>query len=162
MSRVLSVPPGPAGDPSPLTRGRKRIGEEGVERLLTRTNEAGKSAGAINDKSLGRVIVDSTVMEKNIPHPADARLFERSRQRLVKLAARRDCGFARAMHVWRPAWHGKPAAMPMPVSSSACARHRDDCISKGKAHGRDEFGCKVRPHGTCPCPTLDVLVRAGE
>lgn len=76
----------PPIDPSSLVRWRKRIGEEGVEWLLTKTIEAGRASGAISDKSLKRVAVDTTVMEKTIAHPTDARLYERARARLVGLA----------------------------------------------------------------------------
>lgn len=76
----------PPIDPSSLTRWRKRIGEEGVEWLLTKTIEGGRASGAVTDKSLKRVAVDTTVMEKAIAHPTDARLYERARARLVDLA----------------------------------------------------------------------------
>ncbi len=71
---------------SSLTNWRKRIGEEGVDWLLTKTIEAGIAAGLIDKRSAEQVIVDTTVMEKDIAHPADARLYERARERLVKLA----------------------------------------------------------------------------
>ena len=45
-------------DPSSLTRWRKRIGEEGVEWLLTQTIQAGRKSGAIDEGSLKRVAVD--------------------------------------------------------------------------------------------------------
>ena len=73
-------------DPSSLTRWRNRIGEEGAEWLLTKTIEAGRTSGAVDDKSFERVSVDTTVMEKNIAYPTDARLYERARQKLVALA----------------------------------------------------------------------------
>jgi IS5 family transposase len=76
----------PPIDPSSLTRWRNRIGEEGAEWLLTKTIEAGRASGAVDDKSLERVSVDTTVMEKNIAYPTDARLYERARQKLVALA----------------------------------------------------------------------------
>ena len=76
----------PPIDPSSLVRWRKRIGEEGVEWLLTKTIEAGRASGAVTDKSLKRVAVDTTVMEKTIAHPTDARLYERARALLVGLA----------------------------------------------------------------------------
>ena len=66
-------------DPSSLTRWRKRIGEEGVEWLLTQTIEAGRKSGAIDESSVKRVAVDTTVMEKAIAYPTDARLYERAR-----------------------------------------------------------------------------------
>ena len=76
----------PPIDPSSLVRWRKRIGEEGVEWLLTKTIEAGRASGAVTDKSLKRVAVDTTVMEKTIAHPTDARLYERARALLAGLA----------------------------------------------------------------------------
>jgi IS5 family transposase len=82
----------PPIDPSSLTRWRGRIGEEGVEWLLTKTIEAGREAGVIHERSAEAVIVDTTVMEKAIAHPTDARLYEKARLRLVKLA--RDAGIA--------------------------------------------------------------------
>ena len=77
-------------DPSSLTRWRKRIGEEGVEWLLTKTIEAGRGAGVISERSVEAVIVDTTVMEKAIAHPTDARLYEKARRRLVALAQEAD------------------------------------------------------------------------
>ena len=76
----------PPIDPSSLVRWRKRIGEEGVEWLLTKTIEAGRKSGAVDDGSLSRVAIDTTVMEKNIAHPTDARLYEKARRHLVALA----------------------------------------------------------------------------
>ena len=57
-----------------------------MEWLLTKTIEAGRSSGTITDNALKRVAVDTTVMEKNIAHPTDARLYERTRALLVGLA----------------------------------------------------------------------------
>ena len=79
-------------DPSLLTRWRKRIGEEGVEWLLTTTIEAGHDAELISERSVEAVIVDTTVIEKAIAHPTDARLYERARGRLVALA--QDAGLS--------------------------------------------------------------------
>ncbi len=62
---------------------RLRIGEEG---LLTQTIEARRKSGVINESSVKRVAVDTTVMEKAIAYPTDARLYERARARLVVLA----------------------------------------------------------------------------
>ena len=73
-------------DPSSLTRWRKRIGEEGVEWMLTQTIEAGKRAGMVKGNDLKRVTVDTTVMEKNIAPPTDAKLYETARRKLVGLA----------------------------------------------------------------------------
>jgi transposase, IS5 family len=191
----------PPIDASSLTRWRGRIGEEGVEWLLTKTIEAGQASGALTDKSLKRVAVDTTVMEKNIAHPTDARLYERARAQLVALA--REAGvelrqsYARlaprlAMQVGRYAHARQFRRMrkglrklkgytgrvlrdlrrqidDIPMGSlrdriiarlalvsqllhqepkgrdKIYALHEPevDCISKGKARVRYEFGCKV-------------------
>jgi hypothetical protein len=65
---------------------RGRIGEEGVEWLLTQTIRAGQKSGVIDEDSAKRVAVDTTVMEKNIAYPTDARLYERARDQLAALA----------------------------------------------------------------------------
>lgn len=79
-------------DPSSMTRWRNRIGEEGVEWLLTETIRAGQRAGVVKGNDLKRVTVDTTVMEKNIAHPTDARLYETARRKLVGLA--REAGLS--------------------------------------------------------------------
>ena len=68
--------------PTSLTRWRKRLGEEGCEWLLSETVEAAKRLKLVKRTSLERVTVDTTVSEKAIDYPTDARLYERSRQRL--------------------------------------------------------------------------------
>ena len=65
---------------------RDRIGEEGAEWLLTKTIEAGRASGAVKDESLSQVSIDTTVMEKNIAYPTDARLYEKARAKIVALA----------------------------------------------------------------------------
>ena len=77
----------PPIDPSSLTRWRKRIGEAGLEWMLTQTIKAAESARVVKPQSFQKVIVDSTVQEKAIAHPTDSKLLERAREHLVKLAA---------------------------------------------------------------------------
>lgn len=72
--------------PSSMTRWRKRIGEAGAEELLKQTIEAGLQVKAIKVTQLRRVNIDTTVQEKNIRFPTDARLYDRARERLVKEA----------------------------------------------------------------------------
>ena len=52
--------------------------------LLTKVIETGREAAVI--RNVEAVIVDTTVMEKAIGHPTDARLYEKARRRLVALA----------------------------------------------------------------------------
>lgn len=188
-------------DPSSLTRWRGRLGEEGVEWLLTQTIRAGQKSGVIDEDSARRVAVDTTVMEKDIAYPTDARLYERAREQLVDLAQEAEVdlrqSYARlgprlALQVGRYA-HAKqfkrmrkalkklkgytgrvlrdlrrqmddiPAGdlrdriaarltlvsqllhQPPKGSGKIYALHEPevDCISKGKARVRYEFGCKV-------------------
>lgn len=73
---------------SDLSRWRKRIGVEGLEFLLAQTIRLGLAVEAVKPSSLERVTVDTTVQPKAIAHPTDAKLLNRSRERLVRLAAR--------------------------------------------------------------------------
>ena len=78
----------PPVDPSSLSRWRRRMGEEGVEWLLTVTIEAAGKAEVIKPNSAEKLIVDTTVMEKAITFPTDSKLLECARKRLVRLAQR--------------------------------------------------------------------------
>ena len=69
-----------------MSRWRDRIGEEGAEWLLTKTIEAGRAAGTVTDANLKRVVMYTTVMEKAIAHPTDAKLYEKARSKPVALA----------------------------------------------------------------------------
>jgi IS5 family transposase len=73
-------------DPSSMTRWRKRVGESGAEELLKETIASGLKLKAIKPGQLKRVNVDTTVQEKEIRFPTDARLYDRARQRLVDAA----------------------------------------------------------------------------
>jgi IS5 family transposase len=73
-------------DPSSMTRWRKRLGEAGAEQMLRETIEAGLRMKAIRPQQLQRLNVDTTVQTKAIRFPADARLYHRMRERLVKTA----------------------------------------------------------------------------
>jgi len=188
-------------DPSSLTRWRKRIGEEGVEWLLTQTIEAAKRAGVVKGNDLKRVTVDTTVMEKNIAHPTDARLYETARRKLVGLAREAGIGLRQNYNRLAPRLAGqvgryaharqfkrmrkalrklkgytgrvlrdierqlgrvpegalKARIVEMIALASRLLAQKPkdskklyslhepavDCISKGKAHKRYEFGTKV-------------------
>jgi len=52
-------------DPSSMTRWRNRIGEEGVEWLLTETIKAGQRAGTVQDDHLKKVTVDHSDGEEH-------------------------------------------------------------------------------------------------
>ena len=69
--------------PSSMCRWRKRIGDAGAEELLKETIEAGLKLKAVKPFMLKRINVDTTVQEKEVRFPTDARLYDRARQRLV-------------------------------------------------------------------------------
>jgi IS5 family transposase len=75
-------------DRSSLTRWRQRLGEEQIAALLQESLAVAHRAGAIQTKDLERVVVDTTVQEKAIAHPTDARLTHRAIEKLVDLAKR--------------------------------------------------------------------------
>jgi IS5 family transposase len=77
-------------DPSSLTRWRRRLGPEGLERLLAATIQAGLDTGAVRPSSLERISVDTTVQPKAITHPTDAKLYLKALLALVRQA--RKCG----------------------------------------------------------------------
>ena len=183
-------------NPSSMTNFRKRIGEAGAEELLRETIEAGLRLKAIKPHQLKRVNVDTTVQEKHIRFPTDARLYDRARERLVTAADERGIDLrqnynrkakehllmsnryahARQMKrarretrklqtilgriirdIERKAAVVDPAlAELLSISKKIHEQQRTDkgkiysvhephvdCISKGKAHKRYEFGCKV-------------------
>ena len=183
-------------DPSSMTRWRKRIGEAGAEGLLRETLEAGLKIKAVKPHQLKRINVDTTVQEKEIRFPTDARLYDRARQRLAEAA--KDRGISLRQNYNRKSKHAlymqsRYAHAQQMQRARQCTRKlktylgrviRDiernyqtpdgplrnlleigrkifhqqrtdknktysvhapevECISKGKAHKRYEFGCKV-------------------
>ena len=74
-------------DPSSLSRWSKRIGENRSWLILKLTVQAGLASGAVAPAGLERIVIDTTVQEKTVAFPTDSRLYNRSRERLVKLAA---------------------------------------------------------------------------
>ena len=183
-------------NPSSMTRWRKRIGEAGAEELLGETLKAGLKIKAVKPHQLKRVNVDTTVQEKEIRFPTDARLYDRARQRLVDAAKERDIALRqnynrKSKHLLHKQSHYTHAHQKQ--RARRCTRKlktflgrviRDierkypqpdeqlqelleigrkifrqqlkdknktysvhapevECISKGKAHKRYEFGCKV-------------------
>lgn len=76
-------------DPSSLVRWRNRIGPEGAEELLKGTINTAKQKKLIKKHHLNHVNVDTTVQEKAIAFPTDARLYHKMRCSLVRAAKQR-------------------------------------------------------------------------
>jgi IS5 family transposase len=183
-------------DPSSLTRFRKRLGAQGIEALLKELLNTAKRSGELKKSHLNKVNVDTTVQEKAITFPTDAKLYFKMRALLVKAAGERgidlrqnynklakkslsrQSGYARARQFKRArkmtrqikTFLGRvhrdierKAVVPdgelqqlLGLSSRLQAQQKEsknkiyslhaqevECISKGKAHKRYEFGCKV-------------------
>jgi IS5 family transposase len=75
-------------DPSSMARCRKRRGEAGAEAMLKATIDTGVTMGVIRPAQIRHVNVDTTVQTKDVRYPADARLYDRARERLVKEACK--------------------------------------------------------------------------
>lgn len=80
----------PPIDASSLSRWRKRVGAERLELLLKVVVETAIKMKAIKPADLEKVNVDTTVQEKAIAFPTDARLYHKMRLKLSKRA--RDLG----------------------------------------------------------------------
>src|SRR3990172_4263547 len=183
-------------DPSTLVRWRKRVGPEGMEKLLKETIAAAQRGNLLRRSDVSRAIVDTTVQEKAIAFPTDARLYHKARRTLVRAAMRegielrpsyelvgkktfmRQGRYAHARQgkragretrklrvylgrVIRDLQRKCPAPSPRLANLLGTAQRiflqkREDspkvysmhapeteCISKGKAHKKYEFGCKV-------------------
>ncbi|MBE0617800.1 MAG: IS5 family transposase [Proteobacteria bacterium] len=77
-------------DPSSMTRWRQRVGAEGIEKLLRETVQTAQRGKVLERRHLERVNVDTTVQEKAIAYPTDARLYDKARRALVRAAAARE------------------------------------------------------------------------
>ena len=183
-------------DPTTLVKWRKRIGPKGMEKLLQGTVETAKTEGHLTEKHVERVNVDTTVQEKAIAFPTDARLYHKARCILVQLAKRQgielrqsyerlgksafimQARYSHARQMKRSRREQKKLRIylgrvirdierkcqePAPLLTTMLQRakriftqKRDDknklysmqapeveCIAKGKAHKKYEFGCKV-------------------
>jgi len=182
--------------PTSLVKWRGRVGAEGIEQLLKETISTAKREGQITDKELSNVNADTTVQEKAIAFPTDARLYEKARAALVREAERekiklrqsykrigkrtlREQGALAAARQYKKAKKatkklkvylgrvirdlerkcGNPSARLaelLEIAKGIWQQQRADhhkiysvhspeveCIGKGKAHKKYEFGCKV-------------------
>jgi len=73
-------------NPTSLVHFRQRLGKKGVQKILDATVKQAIDCKVITKKDLKRVIADTTVMPKNIAHPADGMLLNNVRKKIVKLA----------------------------------------------------------------------------
>jgi IS5 family transposase len=62
------------------------MGEERLNALLQESLSVAVKSKALKPSELTQVVVDTTVQPKNVAHPTDAKLLNRARERLVRLA----------------------------------------------------------------------------
>ena len=188
-------------DRSSMSRWRRRIGPERLELVLAESLAAAQQCGAVEEKHLRRVTIDTTVQPKAVTHPTDSKLLHRGIEILARLArrhgvrlrqsylrvarrARREAARlvhsgrrrqaerqVRQLRTWlgrlfrdigrkiagdapaKAAFAGPPGLIARPLRQRREDRGRDklyslhapevECIGKGKAHARFEFGVKV-------------------
>ena len=73
-------------DRSSLTRWRQRMGEEKLLALLQESLAVATRTEATKPSDFARVVIDTTVQPKAVMFPTDAKLINRARERLVRLA----------------------------------------------------------------------------
>ena len=186
-------------DARTMTRWHKRVSEAGMEKLLEETVSTDLDIGALKKASINKLNVDTTVQEKAVSFPTDAKLYHRMREKLVALSkehgielrqsykykskysyymrsryascrqmrrARRELRslknyLGRVVRDIERKVAGSESLQEVFSESLALAqrilkqRRQDkakvysihapevECISKGKAHKKYEFGCKV-------------------
>lgn len=181
---------------SSMTRWRKYLKKTGAKKMLEESIKTGLREKFIKKTELKCVNVDTTVQEKNIRFPTDARLYNRMREKLVKAAQkhgielrqsykrvgpralRKQSGYARARQMRRARrqtvklrtylgrvirdierkikYPDAQLAELLQRGKRLLAQEKSDknklysvhephveCIAKGKAHKKYEFGCKV-------------------
>jgi transposase, IS5 family len=72
--------------PTSLGNWRRRLGVEGMEKMLSQVLKTAMQGQAFASAEVEEVIVDTTVQEKAIAFPTDARLYDKARRALVRVA----------------------------------------------------------------------------
>ena len=85
----------PPTDQTVMSRWRKRAGVAGVTDMITETLASAVRNRVAKAKDFERVNVDTTVQEKNIRFPTDARTLDRARERIVAVGEKLGIGFRR-------------------------------------------------------------------
>src|SRR5215207_11430738 len=87
-------------DPTSLVKWRQRVGVAGSEKMLKESLAAAQREAVLTVTESKRVNVDTTVQEKAIAFPTDARLYHKARQAVVRMARR--CNFKLRQSYVRP------------------------------------------------------------
>ena len=73
-------------DPTSLVKWRQRIGSDGMVKIFYQTLKTAQQLEMLKRSRVNKVNVDTTVQEKAIAFPTDARLCYKMRERLVREA----------------------------------------------------------------------------
>ncbi|AQQ10083.1 hypothetical protein L21SP3_01908 [Sedimentisphaera cyanobacteriorum] len=76
----------PPIDPTSMTKWRNKVKSDGLEELLEETIKAGLKLKVIKKNDFNKLVADTTVQQKNITYPTDAKLCHKLRIKLVDLA----------------------------------------------------------------------------
>jgi hypothetical protein len=109
-------------DRSSLTRWRQRMGEEKLVALIQESLSVATRTGAAKPSDFSKVIVDTTVQEKAVAFPTDAKLMHRARECLVRLAKKHGIGLRQSYA--RVGKHALIAISATPTPSSSSGRTR--------------------------------------
>lgn len=85
----------PPTDQTVMSRWRKRAGEAGVTDMIMETLASAVRNKVAKAKDFERVNVDTTVQEKNVRFPTDARTLDRARERIVAVGEKLGIVFRR-------------------------------------------------------------------
>lgn len=85
----------PPTDQTVMSRWRWQAGEAGVTDMIRETLASAVRNKVAKAKDFERVNVDTTVQEKNIRFPTDARTLDRARERIVAVGTKLGIGFRR-------------------------------------------------------------------
>ena len=72
--------------PTSLVKWRQRLQADGIEQLLKELLATALRTGALDERDLQQVNVDTTVQEKAVAFPTDARLYQKARVAVVREA----------------------------------------------------------------------------
>lgn len=78
----------PPINPVDMTKFRKRIGEQGAEKIFKISLMV--NAAEVTEKEMKQVMIDSTVQEKNITFPTDAKLYRKIIERILNVSEREN------------------------------------------------------------------------
>ena len=85
----------PPTDQATMSRWRGRAGETGAQKMLMETLSSAVRHKVAKKRDFKRVNVDTTVEEKNVRYPTDARTLDRARERVVATGVKLGVRFSR-------------------------------------------------------------------